>query len=264
MKVAAPALPPRTDVVERRLALLGFTAPERQQLEAALRPADGRAVRYKLVADPARAELALADADDAEAQATVRRLGLLALHVGSGQGGGTMPLLLRPIDATQVLRALEPLAQRGPAPSPQVQRVLDELARVSGLPPQSRARVLVAAQDHVATPLLMAPLQRAGCELLRARSSTEAVERARDAAIDLVIIDAGLDGLDGYHACRSIKQRALAEGRVAPTVVLIAAGPMGVNRVRAEMAGADRLLPAPLDAESVLALLAAPAGLPGG
>jgi hypothetical protein len=30
------------------------------------------------------------------------------------------------------------------------------------------------------------------------------------------------------------------------------------------MAGADRLLPAPLDAESVLALLAAPAGLPGG
>jgi CheY-like chemotaxis protein len=264
VKVAAPALPPRTDVVERRLALLGFTKPERQQLEAALRPADGRAVRYQLVTDPARAELALADADDAETQATVRRLGLLALQIGSGQGSGNMPLLLRPIDTAQVLRALEPLARRGPAPSPQVQRVLDELARVSGLPPQPRARVLVAAQDLVATSLLLAPLQRAGCELLRARSSTEAVERARDATIDLVIIDAGLDGLDGYHACRSIKQRALAEGRVAPTVVMVAAGPMAVNRVRAEMAGADRLLPAPLDADAVLALLAGPASAPGG
>jgi CheY-like chemotaxis protein len=264
VKVAAPALPLRTDVVERRLVLLGFSPSERQQLEAASSAGDSHAVRYQLVADPARADVAVADADNAEAQATVRRLGLLALHVGSGQGDGTMPLLLRPVDAAQVLRALEPLARRGPTPSPQVQRVLDELARLSGLPPQPRARLLVAAHDHVATPLLLAPLQRAGCELLRARSSTEAVERARDAAIDLVIIDAALDGLDGYHACRSIKQRALAEGRVAPMVVLIAAGPMAVNRVRAEMAGADRLLPAPLGAESVLALLAASAHAPGG
>ncbi|MFM7506735.1 MAG: hypothetical protein ACKO3M_09300, partial [Rubrivivax sp.] len=167
MRVAAPALPPRTDVVERRLVLLGFSPSERHQLEAAFNPTDGLAVRYQLVADPARAELAVADTDDAEAQATVRRLGLLALHVGSGQGNGTMPLLLRPVDAAQVLRALEPLARRGPLPTPQVQRVLDEPARVSGLPPQPRALLLVAAQDHVATPLLLATLQRAGCELLR-------------------------------------------------------------------------------------------------
>jgi hypothetical protein len=139
VKVAAPALPLRTDVVERRLVLLGFSPSERQQLEAASSAGDSHAVRYPLVADPARADVAVADADNAEAQATVRRLGLLALHVGSGQGDGTMPLLLRPVDAAQVLRALEPLARRGPTPSPQVQRVLDELARLSGLPPQAQA-----------------------------------------------------------------------------------------------------------------------------
>jgi CheY-like chemotaxis protein len=256
VKVAAPGLPPRADVVERRLVLLGFSASERQKLEAALRPAEGRPARYQLVSDPGRAELAVADADDAEAQATVRRLGLLALHVGGGQGGDATPLLRRPVDAAPVLRALQTLAQRGPSPSPQVQRVLDDLARVAGLLPRSRARVLVAAQDHVATPKRLAPFEHAGCELLRARSSTEAVERVREVKVDLVVIDAGLDGLDGYHACRSIKQRASAEGRVPPTVVLIAAGPMAVNRVRAEMAGADHLLPAPLDAEALLALLA--------
>lgn len=264
MKVAAPALPTSPDVVERRIALLGFSEPERRQLEAVLRPADGRAVRYQLVSDPAKAELAVADADDAQAQATVRQLGLMTLHVGSGAGSGRRPALPRPVDPTQVLRALDPLARRGPAPTPQVQRVLDELARVSGRPPPPRARLLVAAQDPAATPQLLAPLQRAGCELLRARGSAEAVERARDATIDLVVIDTGLDGLDGYHACRSIKQRAIADGRLAPLVVLVAAGPLAVNRVRAEMAGADRLLPAPLDAEALLALLAVPESPPAG
>jgi CheY-like chemotaxis protein len=259
VKVAAPALPPRAEIVERRVVLLGFSDFERHQLETVLRLAGARAVRYRLVTDAAQAELAVADADDAEAQATVRRLGLVALSVGSGLGGGGTPHLARPINVAQVVRALDPLARRGPPPSPPVQRVLDELAHVAGLPPpRPRARLLVAAHEAVATPLLLAPLQRAGCELLRVRSGAEAIERARDSAPDLVLIDAGLDGLDGYHACRSIKQRAQAEGRVAPTVVMIAAGPMAVNRVRADMAGADQLLPAPLDAEAVLALLPGP------
>jgi CheY-like chemotaxis protein len=235
--------------------LLGFSPFERHQLETVLRLAAARAVRYRLEADAGQAELAVVDADDAAALAALQRLGLPALRVGGSPVDGAAPLA-RPINVAQVVRALDALARRGPPPSPPVQRALDELAHVAGVPPPwPRARLLVAAQEATATPLLLAPLQRAGCELLRVRSGHEAIERARDDTLDLVVIDAGLDGLDGYHACRSIKQRAQAEGRRAPPVVLLAAGPAAVHRVRAELAGADGLLEAPLDAEALLALL---------
>lgn len=255
VKVAASP-PPPADVAApaRRLVLLGFTPFERHQLETVFRLAAARLARYRLVADVAEADIAVADADDAEAMARVRGRGLPAVLVGASGHDGALRLT-RPINVAQVVRSLDQLARRGPPTAP-VQRVLDELAHVAGVPPvRPRARVLVAAAEQAATRLLLAPLQRAGCEVLRARSGAEAIERARGTELDLVVIDAGLDGLDGYHACRTIKRRAEASGQTPPPVVLIAAGPAAVNRVRAEMAGADRLLEAPLDGEALLALL---------
>lgn len=254
MKVASQALPRAPLVTERRVVLLGFTAFERHQLQTVLRLAAARSVRYELVDDPAAADLAVADADDPATVAGLQDARPTVLWVGGAEAPGRLP---RPINVALVVRALDALAQRGPPPPAPVQRVLDELAQVAGVAPaQPRARVLLALPELPWTRLLLQPLQRAGCELRRARSGVEAIERARTEAPDLVLIDAALDGLDGYHACRSIKRRAEAEGRVAPPVVLIAAGPAAVNRVRAEMAGADRLLEPPLDGEALLALLA--------
>jgi two-component system, cell cycle response regulator len=254
--------------VERRVVLLGFTEFERHQLHTVLRLASARSVRYRPVEQPAEAEFAVADADDAAAVAVVRARGLAAVLVGSHQPGGPARLP-RPINVAQVVRALDALARRGPAPTAPVQRVLDELAHVAGLPPkQPRGRVLLAAADSAATRSLVAPLQRAGCELVQARSAAQAIERARGGGFQLVVIDAAIDGLDGYHACRTIKRRAEADalgrggGGGVPAVALIAAtGAAAVGRVRAELAGADLLLEPPLDAAALLALLpeAAPA-----
>jgi DNA-binding response OmpR family regulator len=70
-----------------------------------------------------------------------------------------------------------------------------------------------------------------------------------------VVIDAGLDGLDGYHACRTIHHHAERSDGPKPRVALVAAGPAEVCRVRAEMAGAELLLEPPLDADMLIALL---------
>lgn len=255
MRVAAPALASEARAPERRLVLLGFTPFERRQLETVFRLAAARLAQYRLVAQVSEADIAVADADDAEAMAQVRGRGLPAVLVGASDQGGPVRLS-RPINVAQVVRSLDTLARRGPPPTAPVQRVLDELAHVAGVPPtRPRGRVLLAAADSAATHALTTSLQRAGCELLQARSGAEAIERTRGGRFDLVIIDAGLDGLDGYHACRSIKRRAEAAGTSPPKVVLIAAGPAAVSRVRAEMAGADRLLEPPLDADALLALL---------
>ncbi len=255
LKVAASP-PPPADVAApvRRLVLLGFTPAERHQLETVFRLAASRLARYRLVADAADADVAVADADNATAMDQLHRRGLPAVLVGTTEHAGPARLA-RPINVAQVVRSLDQLARRA-GPPPPVQRVLDELAHLAGVPPvRPRARVLVAVAEQAANRLLLAPLQQAGCEVVRARSGAEAIERARAGELDLVVIDAGLDGLDGYHACRTIKRRAEAEGRTPPPVVLISAGPLAVNRVRAEMAGADRLLEAPLDGEALLALL---------
>lgn len=251
MKVAAPALPGTPAAVERRVALLGFTPVERHQMQTVLRLAGARTVRYRLVDDAAEAELAVADADDEAAMASVRSRGLVALLVGQSQPDGAARLA-RPINVAQVVRSLDTLVRRGSPPTPApVPRAPDAPARV----PRPRARVLLAAGEHAGTRLLLSPLQRAGCEVQRVHSGAEAIERARTGGFQLVVIDAALDGLDGYHACRSIKRRAEADGSPAPTVVLIAAGPAAVNRVRAELAGADRLLEPPFDGDELLALL---------
>jgi len=263
LKVASQALPSAPAVVERRVVVLGFAPFERHQLQTVLRLAGARRVRYELVDDPLSADLAVADGDDAAAVARLQGGRLPVLWVG-GSEPASGPRLPRPINVALVVRSLDELAHRGPPPPAPVQRVLDELAQLAGVAPaQPRARVLLALPELPWTRLLLVPLQRAGCELRRVRSGVEAIERARTEAPDLVLIDAALDGLDGYHACRSIKRRAEAEGRTAPPVVLIAAGPAAVNRVRAEMAGADRLLEPPLDGEALLGLLALAPGAAG-
>jgi CheY-like chemotaxis protein len=257
VRVAASALAPArpTEPPERRLVLLGFSSFERHQLETVFRLAAARTARYRLVEQAHDADIAVADADDAAAMAQLRARGLPAVLVGATDSGGPVRLA-RPINIAQVVRSLDTLARSGPPPTAPVQRVLDELAHVAGVPPlRPKGRVLLAAAASAATRNLAAPLQRAGFELVQARSGAEAIERARGSAFDLVVIDAGLDGLDGYHACRTIHRHAERSGGPKPRIVLIAAGPAAVSRVRAEMAGAELLLEPPLDAAELFALL---------
>lgn len=257
MRVAAPALipAPPAGVPERRLVLLGFSSFERHQLETVFRLAAARIARYRLVEQIHEADIAVADADDPDAMALLRARGLPAVLVGATDSGGPVRLA-RPINIAQVVRSLDTLARSGSPPTAPVQRVLDELAHVAGVPPlRPKGRVLLAAAESAATRNLVAPLQRAGFELVHARSGAEAIERARSAGFDLVVIDAGLDGLDGYHACRTMHRHAERSGKPAPRVVLIAAGPAAVSRVRAELAGAERLLEPPLDVATLFALL---------
>jgi CheY-like chemotaxis protein len=255
------------------LVLLGFSAGggfERRQLETVFRLGAGRGVRYRLVDAPEAASLAVVDGD--EASAVARWQTLPALAAMSVWVGATAPAsaaatgLPRPIAVAQVVRALDALVRRGPPPTAPVQRVLNELAQVARVAPdRPRATVLLATADEQGARSLTLQLERAGCAVLRARSGAEAIERSERAqsalraqGLHLVLLDAELDGVDGYHACRTLKRRAGALGQPAPRVAIVSAaapGAAAVGRVRAEMAGADALLAQPFSATDVLALL---------
>lgn len=115
----AASLPParaRPDTMTtlHRIALLGFSAFERNTLGSYFRLASTREPRYEQVASPAEADFVVADADHAasvqQVQATERMPE--AVFVGGRPPEGAIAWLARPIDPLRVLRELDAMAAR--------------------------------------------------------------------------------------------------------------------------------------------------------
>jgi CheY-like chemotaxis protein len=79
------------------------------------------------------------------------------------------------------------------------------------------------------------------------------VERAVTARPDVILLDIGLPGLDGYQVARAVREA------LGPGVLLVAMTGYGQeeDRRRAEEAGFDTHLTKPVEPESIAALLAA-------
>lgn len=259
-----PATRFETDpTVRHAVRVLGFSEFERHQLETVLRLSDRRQPAYRCAAEAESASLAIADAEHPAARAEVARLGLGDATLWVGQGTP----LPRPFNVSQVVRALDTVLQRGRAPAAAARRVLDELALLRGAPADRPVlRLVIASSDPRLLAPLAEPLRRAGCLLQAVRSGAEAIEAASAAGRAAprkaghapeplpvaVVLDARDDGAFAYLAARTVRQRAEAAGLPPPTVLLLADGALAVARVRAELAGADALLPLPVSADDLL------------
>jgi len=106
-------------------------------------------------------------------------------------------------------------------------------------------------------------LGRAG-RVLTAASGEEALAVARLEQPELIVADVGMSGCDGVELCSAIKQDPLLGGT---RVVLLIANLDGSEREQAVRAGADDVLPKPIDRVLLLdtarrLLSAEPVGLP--
>ena len=95
-----------------RVALVGFSAPERTALAGCFRMVNHRVPRYEQVQETDDADLVVADADDALSERLVLDGGRLpdAVFVGRRAPAGAAAWLPRPLDPSQVLRSLDILA----------------------------------------------------------------------------------------------------------------------------------------------------------
>jgi len=266
------------------VAVLGFTAFERNTLEACLRLDAARPGGYLLEADPARAHFLIADTDQRAIITRLRHDSLLAraVAVGAKRRAGVLAQLARPADPILLLRTLDALPRPSlPAPpGAHIDRVLEELAArtrtldgsvdaraqaaayeaaasrapaAAPLPTTLRLdHVLVVDDSDVALRFMAGYLPRFGFQVHLARGGAEAVERARAQAFDYVFMDIGMDGMDGFQACKAIKEFARAR---APRVLMLTARDTAVDRLRARMAGADAYLTKPLREDELLAVI---------
>jgi DNA-binding response OmpR family regulator len=114
--------------------------------------------------------------------------------------------------------------------------------------PAARLLLLIADDDEDILELLGFRLERAGYDVARARSGTEALRLALELRPSLAVLDVMMPGLDGYEVTRRV--RADERTSAMPVILLTArAQPSDVSQGLA--AGADDYVKKPFDAHEL-------------
>ncbi len=261
-----------------RLALIGFTPFEREHLAVGLQTSGGHHTEYVVVDGLASCSVAVVNADHEPAVQAALQQGLLAsvVMLGSTLRPGAAAQLPHPIQIPTLLRALDDLVQASPPVSAAVQRVQEELARfgvksaLTPAPPAApalpavpaaanqrpqRDQILVVDENDAVLRFMTMHLERFGFDVQLVRSGGQALARVARHHFDFVFMATGLDAVDGFHLCKTLKRSRYPGQRLAPTVVLLLEQDAAVEHLRARLAGADACLPKPLRAETLLHLL---------
>ncbi len=120
-------------------------------------------------------------------------------------------------------------------------------------------KILLVEDNEMNADMLSRRLQRLKYEIVIAKDGSQAVETAKSAQPDLILMDMNLPVLDGWSATRQI--RSLPETRAIPIIALTAHAMSG-DREKAIEAGCDDYDSKPIDLprlqEKIERLLARP------
>ncbi|MDX2091352.1 MAG: response regulator [Kofleriaceae bacterium] len=111
----------------------------------------------------------------------------------------------------------------------------------------------ILAVDDANTVLMMEQLilREAGYAVVTARDGEEAITKAREERPDLIVMDVVMPKLDGFQACRRIRD----EHPALPIIMMTTKG-TPVNRAAGQDAGCSAYLTKPIDRPAFLAQIA--------
>ena len=112
-----------------------------------------------------------------------------------------------------------------------------------------RKRILCVDDDPVNLDLLEAILQQKDYILLKAQGGAEALEIMASQAVDLVLLDVMMPGIDGFEVCRIIKDNPVMN-HIPVVMVTVLADKQ--SRLRGLEAGANDFLNKPIDSIELL------------
>lgn len=114
-------------------------------------------------------------------------------------------------------------------------------------------RILVVDDNRDSASTLAILLRLMGNVTKTANDGVEAVEAASDFRPDVVLLDIGLPILDGYEACRRIRQQP---GGAEMVMVAVTGWGQDEDRARSSEAGFDHHLVKPVDQATLAEILA--------
>ena len=104
-------------------------------------------------------------------------------------------------------------------------------------------KILAVEDDAIILNLIVILLERAGYEVIQAASAEEGISFAKDHALDLILMDVALPGLDGLEATRLLKS---TEGTRHVPVIALTAQAMKEDIDNAFRAGCDGFIVKPI------------------
>ncbi|RDV80728.1 response regulator transcription factor [Ammonifex thiophilus] len=107
--------------------------------------------------------------------------------------------------------------------------------------------VLVVEDDRNIAELVSLYLEKYGFRVLTTASGAEALEILKDEAVDLVILDLMLPGIDGWEVCRQIRSSSQL-----PVIMLTAKGELQ-DKLQGFELGADDYVVKPFDPQELIA-----------
>lgn len=119
--------------------------------------------------------------------------------------------------------------------------------------PATHCRVLVVDDDPAVTDSMTVLLQIEGHEVRSAASGEAALDIARSFHPQLVLLDIGLQGMDGYEVARQLRAQQAEDERIC--LVAVTGYGHDAARTRSEEAGFDQHLVKPVSPETLCRLL---------
>lgn len=233
-----------------RIALLGFSAFERDTLASCLRLSGRLQPSYTLVSTGDESDFVLADAGDAASVRLVlatERQGQ-TVFVGGQAPVGAVAWAPRPIDPLHVMRELDALVLQAAGSATPPAAAPSAAARSATTPARpARCTALVVDDSSLARRFLASRLRPWGLAVECIGNSGQAMARLAQHSYDFVFLDVELGAdseLDGLALCRHIKQHHALSGAL---LVMVSAHHGELDRVRGTLAGCDAYLGKPLD-----------------
>jgi DNA-binding response OmpR family regulator len=110
------------------------------------------------------------------------------------------------------------------------------------------SRIMIADDDETVRNMLARFLSRQGHEVVTAETGREAVEKARGAPPDVILMDVNMPEMDGVEACRLLKNEP---GTASVPILMLSGQSDRASRIRGIAAGANDYLAKPVDMEEL-------------
>jgi putative nucleotidyltransferase with HDIG domain len=120
------------------------------------------------------------------------------------------------------------------------------------IPSAVRHSILVVDDSNLLRGILKEELEAEGFAVYMAEDGPQALERARDVRPDVILLDIGLPGMDGYEVCRRVKADAATAD--IPVLMITALNELK-DKLAGFEAGADDYLTKPFFTKELLARL---------
>ena len=114
---------------------------------------------------------------------------------------------------------------------------------------EPREKILMIDDDVLVTEIIGTVLRNHGFRFESAANGIEGLEKARDLHPDLILLDISMPRMDGFQACRKLKEDP--SNRKIPVVMLTASSERQ-SRIQALESGANDFLSKPVDSTELV------------